>query len=347
MNKQNGKWKMENGKWHFFHTTIQSFNHSIATFIFFFSIFLFGCGNGDESGRIEASGNIEAVNVTVSSQVTGKILLLLKDEGDLVKSGDTVLIIDHEALSYQLAQAEAAADGAKAQLSLLRTGAREEDIRQGEEAVKQAQINYDQAKRDMNRMEALYESKSITKKQHEDAISKFNLTAAQLSSAEENLKKLRDYARPEDIRQAEANLKRQQAGADFLKKQIRDSYIVSPINGIIVKKFFEAGETVTMLSSLFRVSDLNTVDLIIYVSEEELGKVQLGQTAEVSSDTYPEKKYEGKVTYISPEAEFTPKNIQTKDERTKLVFAVKIKVKNPDLELKSGMPADAAIKVTM
>jgi HlyD family secretion protein len=196
-------------------------------------------------------------------------------------------------------------------------------------------------------MEALFESKSITTKQHEDAVSKLNITAAQLTSAQENLKKLRDFARPEDIRQAEANLKRQLAAVDLLKKQIRDSYVVSPISGIIVKKFFEPGETVTMLSSLFRVSDLNIVDLIIYVSEEELGKVKLGQTAEVSSDTYPNKKYEGKVTYISPEAEFTPKNIQTKDERTKLVFAVKIKIKNPEFELKPGMPADAVVRVTM
>ncbi len=85
--------------------------------------------------------------------------------------------------------------------------------------------------------------------------------------------------------------------------------------------------------------------MVIYVSEEELGKVKLGQTAEVSSDTYPNKKYEGKVVYISPEAEFTPKNIQTKDERTKLVFAVKLEVKNPNLELKAGMPADAVINL--
>ena len=168
----------------FFNTLIQSYNHAIALLIFFFSIFLFGCGNGDESGTIEASGNIEAVNVTVSSQVTGKVLSLLKDEGEPVKSGDTVLIIDHEALDYQLAQAQAAADAASAQLNLLRIGAREEDIRQGEETVKQAQVNYDMAKRDRDRMEALYESKSITKKQHEDAISKLNITAAQLSSAE-------------------------------------------------------------------------------------------------------------------------------------------------------------------
>jgi len=310
--------------------------------IFFFVLFI-GCGDGDDENRIEASGNIEATNITVSSQVTGEVLSLLKDEGDKVKSGDTVLIIDHESLGYQLQQAAAAADAAQAQLNLLKNGAREEDIRQGEETFNQAQINFDMAKRDKERMETLWESKSITKKQYEDAVSKFNLAAAQLSSAEENLKKINDFARPEDIKQAEANLKRQLAAVDLLKKQVRDSYVQSPIDGIIVKKFFEPGETVTMLSSLFRVSDLNTVDLVIYVSEEELGKVKLGQRADVSSDTYPDKKYEGKVIYISPEAEFTPKNIQTKDERTKLVFAVKIKINNPDFGLKPGMPADAVI----
>jgi len=97
------------------------------------------------------------------------------------------------------------------------------------------------------------------------------------------------------------------------------------------------------MSSLFKVSDLATVDLVIYVSEVELGKIKLGQKAEVTIDTYPDRKYEGKVTYISPEAEFTPKNVQTKDERTKLVFAVKISVDNKNFDLKPGMPADAKV----
>lgn len=329
----------------FFHSTIQSFNHSIALLLSLLPFFFFGCTSSGDENKIEASGNIEAVNVTVSSQVTGKVLSLLKDEGERVRRGDTVMIIDSESLSYQLRQAEASAEAARAQLNLLRTGAREEDIRQGEEAVRQAEINVETAKRDKERMESLFKSRSITQKQYEDAVSRLNLTSAQLSSAQENLKKLTDYARPEDIEQAAANLKRQLAAVDLLKKQIRDSYVVSPTDGIIVKKFFEPGETVTMLSSLFRVSNMNTVDLIIYVSEAELGKVKLGQTANVSSDTYPDKKYEGKVTFISPEAEFTPKNIQTKDERTKLVFAVKIKINNPDLDLKSGMPADAVIRL--
>ncbi|MFO7445530.1 MAG: efflux RND transporter periplasmic adaptor subunit [Ignavibacteriaceae bacterium] len=310
-----------------------------------FIIIITGCGNGDDENTIEASGNIETTNVTVSSQVTGKVIRLVKDEGQAVNAGDTVLIIDHETLGYQLQQAQAAADAAEAQLSLLREGARGEDIRQAEEGVNQAKINLDMAKKDMGRMEALYNSNTVTKKQYEDAVSRFNLAQAQLNSANENFGKLKDFARPQDIRQAEANFNRQAAAISLLEKQIRDSYVQSPINGTIVKTFFETGETVTMLSSLFQVSNLSRVNLIIYVSEKELGKVKLGQTALVNSDTYPDKNYKGKIVFISPEAEFTPKNIQTKDERTKLVFAVKIEIPNPDTELKPGMPADAAIQL--
>lgn len=129
----------------------------------------------------------------------------------------------------------------------------------------------------------------------------------------------------------------------LLKKNIKDSFIISPLNGFIVKNFVESGEIVTPMSSLVKVSNLSTVELIIYVSEIELGKVKLGQKAVITVDTYPEKKYEGRVTFISPEAEFTPKNVQTKDERTKLVFAVKIEVPNKEFDLKSGMPADAEV----
>ncbi|MFA3783579.1 HlyD family secretion protein [Melioribacteraceae bacterium 4301-Me] len=312
--------------------------------ILFSILTLIGCGNKNGQSIIEASGNIEATNVTVSSQVTGKIISILKDEGDKVNAGDTVLIIDHEALEYQLTQAKALADAARAQLDLLKEGARKEDIAQAEQAVKQAQTNFDVAKKDKERMENLFQQQSITGKQLEDANAKYKLALAQLTSAEENLKKLKNFARPEDIKQAEANLKRQLAAVSLLEKQIRDSYVQSPINGIIVKKYFEAGETVTMLSSLFKVSDLSTVKLTIYIPENELGKIKLGQHADVYSDTYPNKKYAGTIVFISPEAEFTPKNIQTKDERTKLVFAVKIEIKNPELELKAGMPADAVIK---
>ena len=306
---------------------------------------LIGCSNNDDENTLTASGNIEVTEIIVSSKVTGEVKNILNKEGKQVKQGDTIIIIDHENLDYQLMQAEANVDFAEAQLKLLKKGAREEDINQAEEMLKQAEINFDQAKKDKERMTNLFESKSITKKQLEDATARYDVTLAQLNSAKENYKKITNLARPEEITQAEANLKRQKATADLLKKNIRDSYVTSPKDGFIVKTFVEEGETVSMLSSLFKVSDLSVAKLVIYVSEKELGKVKLNQEADIYIDTYEDKSYKGFVSYISPEAEFTPKNIQTKDERTKLVFAVKIEIPNPNLELKAGLPADAVIKL--
>ncbi len=307
------------------------------------AVYFIGCGSDDNKNSIEASGNIESTNVVVSSQVTGDVLVIKKDEGEHVEAGDTIMIINHETLDYQLQQAEAAHEAAVAQYKLLKEGARSEDIKQAEDALNQAQVNLNLAESNYKRMKKLYDTQSITKQQYDDVTAKYELAKAQLNSAKANLKKVKNLARPEELKQADANVKRQEAAVKLLKKNIRDSYVTSPIDGFIVKKFVEQGETVTMLTSLFKVSNLNPVDLVIYVSEENLGKVQLGQKADVSTDTYKNKNYEGVVYYISPEAEFTPKNIQTKDERTKLVFAVKIRVKNPSFELKPGMPADAVV----
>ena len=317
---------------------------SLFKILFSFAlIYSVGCGNGNEKSTISASGNIEATNAVVSSRVTGQVIAIKYDEGARVNEGDTVMIIDHDNLEIQLKQAIAAENVANAQLKLLQEGARSEDIQQAENAVKQSKINMELAERDFNRMKQLYASNTITKKQFDDTQAKYELTQAQYNSAQENLKKMKNFARPEEIKQAMANLSRQKAAVDLLKKNISDSYVVSPITGFIVQKYVEKGETVAMLSSLFKVSELRTVKLVIYVSEENLGRVKLGQKADVSNDTYKNKDYKGIVIYISPEAEFTPKNIQTKDERTKLVYAVKIEIKNPDFELKPGMPADAVI----
>ncbi len=303
------------------------------------------CNNNERLKSIEASGTIESTNIIVSSKTAGNILTMNFSEGDKVNSGDTVLIIDHEQLELQLHQAIAGKDAAQAQLNLMLKGAREEDIIQAEQNLKQAKVNFETAERDKNRMQKLYDSQSITQKQYEDAVARFELMSAQYKSAQENYSKVRKIFRPEEIEQAKANLNKAIAGVELLNKNIRDCFVTSPINGFLVKTFIEPGETVTPMSSLFKVSDLDVVELVIYVSTEELAYVKLGQNAEVKIDAFKDKVYNGKVTYISPEAEFTPKNIQTKDERTKLVFAVKIKIPNDNYDLKPGMPADATIKL--
>jgi len=309
----------------------------------FLLLSIYGCGGENDSSKIEATGTIEATNITISSKNAGEIKSIIVDEGKQANAGDTILIIEHEALGFQLDQAIAGENISSAQLSLIIKGARSEDIKQAEEMMNQTEINYKLAKNDFERYKGLWESKAITQKQYEDISGRFQIALAQYTSAKENYLKVKKIFRPEEIEQAKANLKKAQASVNLLKKNIRDSYIISPLNGFVVKKFVEVGETVSPMSSLVKISNLSSVNLIIYVSEGDLGKIKLGQKAAITIDTYPDKKYDGEVTYISPEAEFTPKNIQTKDERTKLVFAVKIEILNKDFELKPGMPADAKI----
>lgn len=303
------------------------------------------CGENGGEGSIEESGTIETTNSIISSEVVGSVKQILLEEGSFVKTGDTVLIIDHEKYELQLNQALAAKRAAQSQLNLIREGARKEDIQLAEEKLKQARLNFESALKDKERFEKLLESQAITQKQYDDVVTRFDVMSSQLASAKENLNKIKNIARPEEIKQAEANFKKSSASAELIKKSINDCFVTSPFDGYIVKQFVENGEMLSMMTSLFKVSDLSQVELVVYASEEDLGKVKLNQRAEIKTDSYEDKIYEGKVIYISPEAEFTPKNIQTKDERTKLVFAVKIKIPNPDFELKAGMPADAKIQL--
>lgn len=303
----------------------------------------YGCGNGGSTSSLNATGTIESTNVLISARNVGQVEKILFDEGQRVNAGDTIMTIDHEALDYQFQQAEAGVLMAKAQLELMLKGARSEDIQQAEDMMKQSEINFNNTQRDFNRYQKLWESKSISAKQFEDIKSRYEIASSQFNSAQENLKKIKKIFRPEEIEQAKGNLKKAEATVGLLYKNIKDSYIVSPLNGFIVKSFVEKGETVSPMSSLVKVSNLSTVELVIYVSEVELGKIKLGQKAVITVDTYPDKNYEGKITFISPEAEFTPKNVQTKDERTKLVFAIKIEVPNKNFDLKPGMPADAEV----
>jgi HlyD family secretion protein len=315
----------------------------LISLVFALLYLLGGCGNGEENNSIKASGTIESVNVTVSSKTAGQLKQLYFNEGDRVKKGDLLVEIDHDMLDIQLRQAEAGVDLANAQLQLLKSGARREDIKQSEELLKQAKINLDLAKLDRDRAEELYKQDAATKKLYDDAKARYELTAAQYNSAKENLSKVRTIIRPEEIESAQANLKRSISAVDLLKKSIEDCKVYSPVDGFVSKKFVEAGENVAPSSSLLRISNLETVNLVIYIPETELSKVKLGQNAEITIDAFKDKSYTGKIIFISPEAEFTPKNIQTPEERTKLVFAVKIEIPNPQFELKPGLPADAKI----
>jgi HlyD family secretion protein len=301
------------------------------------------CGTGDDEGTVIASGTIEAREVNISSKIAGELRELAVDEGSRVEPGDVLAVIDHELLDIQLRQAEEGVALAQAQLALLRKGARSEDIQQAEELLKQAEAGLGVAEEDVRRIRVLAGEGSATPKQLDDAEAGYAVALSRSNAAREALSKIRTFVRTEEIRAAEARVGQALASADLLRKSISDCTITSPVAGVVTHRVAEPGEIVVPAATILTVSALDRVFLRVFVSEKELGRIRLGETAEVRVDAFPEMALAGKIVYISPEAEFTPKNVQTKEDRVKLVFGVKIEIDNREGYLKPGLPADAAI----
>lgn len=287
-----------------------------------------GCSN-DDGSAIEATGTIEATDVTVSALVPGTIASLRVDEGNRVGAGDTLLLLDQREYRLQVRQAEANLAAAEAQYRLAVTGPRDEDLKQAEAADESAQ-------RDLVRMRELRNTNSIPQKQLDDA-------ELRATVAHQTLAKLRNGSRPEEIEAMRARRDQAASQLELARKKLDDCSVTAPMSGTVLNRFVERGEFVGLGSALARIANLDEMDLMIYVPETQLPRVTIGQTARVTVDAFKDRTFEGKVVFISPTAEFTPKNIQTKDERTKLMFGVKIRVANPDGALKAGIPADVVL----
>ncbi len=302
-----------------------------------------GCAENDIH-TISATGTIEAVEIRIPSKVNATVTGITIDEGSTVQQGDTLAVLDHSTFDIQYRQAQAGVELADAQFTLIKQGARDEDVRSAEEGLRQAEANLKIAGEDLRRIRNLYESNSVSRKQLDDAEARHTVASAQYNTARQNLEKVRQLSRPEEIRAQRARLQQALATAELYEKNIQDSYIVSPVNGTVTNKIVERGELARQGSPVAVVSKLDTVRLMIYLTTDDVGRVRLGQDVEVSIDAYPDKTFNGTITYISPSAEFTPRNIQTKEERVKQVFGVRVEIPNPDGVLKPGLPADAYIR---
>lgn len=316
--------------------------HGASLFVLFCTAMI-GCGDGTNE-RLEASGTLEAIEVRVSAKVPGQIERIAVREGSEVQAGDTLLVLDRETLTLQWKQARAGVDLAQAQYQLLLNGARPEDMQLAEEALKQAESSFKSASDDYARMKELFASQSVSRKQYDDAESRFTIAQAQLNSAKQHVQKMQRFARAEDLAAARARLDQAHASAGILRRQLDDATIIAPVAGTVTHRPVEEGELVGVGATIATIARLETLNLVIYVNEVDLAKVQVGGGADILIDAHPERTFPGKVVYISPLAEFTPKNVQTKEDRTKLVFGVKIEVENGERILKSGMPADAWIR---
>jgi HlyD family secretion protein len=300
-----------------------------------------GCGHG--AHRPDGSGTIESTDVLVAPEVAGEIVELPPQEGDALAKDDLVARIDDEDYVHRRDQARAALALAQAQLDLTIAGARDEDIQAARDQVRQARASSDLAESNRGRIERLFGKGSTTQQQLDEARAAAERAAAALSSAEEMLAKLLRGSREEEVRIAQASVDQARAQLALAESALDDCTVKAPIAGVVTTRIREVGEFVGAGAPLVALSKLDQVWLSIYVAESRLAGVKLGQPAYVKVDGDP-TYYEGKVTFVSPEAEFTPRDVQTPSERTKLVYRVKISLPNPNGVFKPGMPADGYLE---
>jgi HlyD family secretion protein len=256
----------------------------------------------------------------------------------------------------------------------MENGSRPQEIEQARAAFEAAEVDFRLASADLERMRKLYDAKDISAAEFDRFQTKMESSRARMQQTQESLNLAEEGPREERIHSARAQVERsraaiqvaeagrieirrmqqeiasrqadvEQAQADLaaIEKQLRDGEAHSPVSGVILVKSMEQGEVAAAGSVVATVGDLARPWLRTYVSETDLGRIRLGDRVDVRTDSFPDKTYEGRITFIASEAEYTPKQIQTQEERTKTVYRIKVELENPNFELKSNMPADGEI----
>lgn len=297
-----------------------------------------GCSGNN--GAIDGTGTIEAREIDVSALASGTVERLLVEEGARTEKGELLAEVDHGILDLRLQQAVSREKQARAQLELLRAGARSEDIEQAKARLEQARHNFELAQKEWNRMQTLYAEGSIPKREYDTVENQYENSRAAYEGAQAAFKKVQDPVRVQEIESAEAALEQAAAEADIARRQIDDSSIRAPMGGFISEVYYEEGEFVQAGRQLLTILDMDRMYVTVYLSGPTLARISLGEAARVYVDGVPDSSFRGSVSFISEEAEFTPKNVQTREERVKLVYAVRVDVENREGILKPGMPAD-------
>lgn len=274
----------------------------IKIFFVITALVIVNCNEEPDGYILKSSGTIEVDEVRISPLIAGRISKLSVKEGDSVKKGDLLTILSADELSDELQRASDA-------------------INVAVQNTKQAHTNFLDAQTSYKRTKDLFESGVASQQNLDSAETRYKATEIGWRSVK---------AQEDQIR----------SSYKALTSRFNETKIYSPINGVVLSKNFEEGETVFQGNVLYTLADIGNVYLQIYIPEDKLGFTQLHQKTQVKVDSFKDKVFDGEVTYISSRAEFTPKNVQTEDSRTRLVFAIKISIPNADLLLKPGMPAD-------
>jgi HlyD family secretion protein len=314
------------------------------------------CSPPADPNRLRVSGHVEATEVRLAPEVGGRIVTVDVKEGDRVEAGARIASLDTTDIGLAIARAKTEKAAAEAQWRLVRASARLEDVEQAEAQVEAARADVPAARAeleaataDLQRFDLLLQRKSGSQKQRDDAATRRDVAQARLEAAEKRVaaaeatvKRVRAGARREEVDVASARIATTEAAIATLEEQLRDATLTTPVAGIVTDKLAEVGEVVAPRAPVVVVTDLDHAWADVYVPEPAVPRIAMGQAATLFTDAGG-PGITGTVTYISPKAEFTPRNVQTADERAKLVYRIRISVDNAAGVLKQGMPVDAEL----
>ncbi len=295
------------------------------------------------SDTLTVFGNVDVRQIELAINGSERIGRVLVEEGDLLEPGQLIAELEQERFTLSVDRAEALIQTQKQVVARLEAGTRPEEIREAEAAAEAVRAELADAESTFKRVQALMDKNATTQQSVDDARSKRDVAAANVRLRTASLELARAGPRKEDIAEAKAVLKRLEVELAQARHDLHDASLHAPSRCIVQERILEAGDMASPQKPVYTVALTDPVWVRAYVSEPDLGKVFEGMTAKVVTDSFPGKEYDGWVGFISPSAEFTPKPVETRELRTKLVYQIRVFVNNPNNELRLGMPATVNI----
>ncbi len=293
--------------------------------------------------EIVLQGNVDIRQVELGFRINGRLESMRFEEGDVVKKGEILASLDKAPLQLEVDNLVAQVNAAKANLNKLNTGNRPQEIQEAIALVNQQKAIHDNAFKILIRKKDLVEKNYASKQEYDDALAAENEAKAKLKTAEEVLKLRQEGFRTEDIAAGLAQLESIKSQLASAQLRLDDADLLAPHDGIILTRIKEPGAILATGTSVYTLSLTNPVWVRAYVSEINLGRIKPGMKAKVFTDTNPDIPYQGQIGFISPVAEFTPKNIETKELRTDLVYRIRVIVEDKNGNLRQGMPVTVVI----
>lgn len=311
---------------------------AIAAGVYFYPRF---AKNKTPSNQLTLSGNIEAHESLVGFKVAGRIVELPVEEGQQIQEGALLARLENDDYKQKIRIDEDTVHVRESNLALTLAGTRQQELKATQQTMIDAQADLEQKNLDNDRMQRLFAKDEVSAQDRDLAATALKRADATFKAAQQRYNEAAEGSRKEDIAIAQANLI--EAGANLRLSRVNLNYTIlhAPSTGVITVRQAELGEVVAPGTPVVTIADLDHIWVRAYIAETDLGRIHWGQDANVTTDTYPGKQYHGRISFIASDAEFTPKSVQTYQERVTLVYRIKIDIDNPNHELKPGMPADA------